>query len=296
MPEVTVVIPAYNAERFIAETLGSVQSQTFRDLEVLVVDDGSTDRTAGIVDSFGPPVRRLHQQNGGVSRARNAGSAAASGRFIALLDADDLWDPPKLERQVALLRARPEVGFCYTGLRRVDAAGRVRTVQLARDHPDLCRTLLLESCVIAISSVVVRRELMVTSGGFDPAFSQCADWDLWMRLSLRAPSAAVAEPLMRYRTFEGNMSSDVAHLERDTFAVLDKFFSGPDGWRYADIQRRCYSNHWMILSGSYLHAGRVGGSFRALANGLRLEPANVSRPLGLPLRWMARGLGKVFAE
>jgi glycosyltransferase involved in cell wall biosynthesis len=298
MPEVSVVIPAYNAERFIAETLRSVQAQTFRDFEVLVVDDGSTDRTASIVDAFGPPIRRLQQKNGGVSRARNAGSAAATGRFVAFLDADDLWDPPKLERQVELLRSRPDVGFCYPGVRRIGADGQVRQVESAREYTDLCRELLLHSSVVtsACSSMMVRRDVLERAGGFDPAFSQCADWDFLIRLSLVTPGAALPKPLVSYRTFAGNMSSDVSHLERDTFAVLAKFFSGPDGRRYAEIQRRCYSNHWMILSGSYLHAGRLGQSLRALAKGLRLEPANVRRPLGLPLRWMARGLGKVFAK
>ena len=298
MPEVTVVIPAYNAERFIAETLRSVQAQTFRDFKVLVVDDGSTDRTAHIVDAFGPPIRRLHQKNGGVSRARNAGSAATSGRFIAFLDADDLWDPPKLERQVELLRSRPDVGFCYAGIRRIGADGGVRQVELAREYEDLCRELLLNSCVVASSSssIMVRRDVLQRAGGYDPALSQCADWDFLIRLSLLARGAALPEALVSYRTFAGNMSSDVSRLERDTFAVLTKFFSGPDGRRYADIQRRCYSNHWMILSGSYLHAGRLGQSMRALAKGLRLAPANLKRPLGLPLRWMARGLGRVFAK
>jgi glycosyltransferase involved in cell wall biosynthesis len=289
MPEVTVVVPAYNAQRFLGETLRSVLDQTFRDFEVLVVDDGSTDGTAAIVDDFGPPVRRIAQPNRGVSRARNAGIEAAAGRFVAFLDADDLWDPPKLERQMARLRAAPEAGLCYTGLRRIDAQGAVRSVEPARELPDLCRTLLLESCVIAISSVTARRDLLRRAGGFDPTLSQCADWDMWLRLSSLTRAAAVAEPLTRYRTFPGNMSSDVAHLERDTFAVLDKFFASPAGAAHAAWRRRIHSTHWMILAGSYLHAGRLGDSLRALGRGLRLAPANVKRPLGLPLRWAARG-------
>jgi len=288
MPEVTVVIPAYNAERFIADTLRSVQSQTFRDFEVVVVDDGSTDRTAAIVDAFGPPVQRVHQRNGGVSRARNAGIGSARGRFIAFLDADDLWDPFKLEAQVTLLKARTELGFCYTGVRHIDGEGRVSSVKPARDHLDLCRTLLLESSVIAISSVVVRRELVEQSGGFDPDFSQCADWDFWIRMSRLAQYAAVTAPLVGYRTAPGNMSSNVSLLERDTFAVLDKFFATEGATAYLSIKRQCYGNHWMILAGSYLHDAKLADSLRALVNGLRAAPGNIWRALGLPGRWAGR--------
>jgi glycosyltransferase involved in cell wall biosynthesis len=298
MPEVSVVIPAYNAERFIADTLRSVQAQTFRDFEVLVVDDGSRDGTAGIVDAFGPPVRRLAQPNAGVSRARNTGIAAARGRYVAFVDADDLWEPTKLERQLAALGAQPAAGFCYVGVRRIDAEGRVRAVEPARTFTDLTRDLLLHSSVIpaSCSNLVVRREVLERTRGFDPDFGQCADWDFMIRLSLLARGAAVGEPLARYRTSAGNMSSDVARLERDTFAVLAKFFASPAGAPFASLRRRCYSNHWMILAGSYLHAGRLGASLRALGQGLRLHPANVTRPLGLPLRWAARGVARVRAE
>lgn len=293
MPEVTVVVPAYNAERWIGEALRSIQSQTFGDVEIIVVDDGSRDGTAAIVDSFGPPVRRIHQRNGGVARARNEGIRAAAGRLVAFLDADDLWDAPKMERQVALLRSRPEVGLCYSGIRRIDGEGRVRSVEPARDYPDLCQTLLLRSCVIAVSSAVVRRELLDQLGGFDPVFSQCADWDLWIRLSRLTACAAVAEPMVRYRTAPGNMSSDVSLLERDTLAVLDKFFASDDAYPYLSIKRRCYGNHWMILAGSYLHHARLADSLRALVNGLRFAPGNVWRALGLPVRWAARLLQEV---
>ena len=292
-----MVIPAYNAQRYLAETLRSVQAQTFRDLEVIVVDDGSTDGTAAIVDACGPPVRRLSQANSGVSRARNAGAAAAAGPLLAFLDADDLWEPSKLQKQVELMRSRPAVGFCYTGIRRIDAQGDLKQSEPAREYGDLCTELLLNSCVVASSSssLLIRRALWSDTGGYDPDFSQCADWEFLLRLSLLGRGAAIPEPLVRYRTFAGNMSSDVSRLERDTFAVLSKFFASARGQRFAGIRRRCYSNHWMILSGSYLHARQVRNSVRSLAHGLSLAPANLKRVLGLPARWFVRAVGKVSA-
>ncbi|MGI8668594.1 MAG: glycosyltransferase family 2 protein, partial [Aridibacter sp.] len=104
-PLVSVIIPAYNAEQFISQTIESVLGQTLKDFEIVVVDDGSTDETAGIAESYGAPVRCIRKTNGGVSRARNTGIEHAVGKYIAFLDADDLWEPTKLEKQVALLDA-----------------------------------------------------------------------------------------------------------------------------------------------------------------------------------------------
>ena len=154
---------------------------------------------------------------------------------------------------------------------------------------DYTEAILLHSMVAGcISSGVVRRALALEIGGFDPSFSQSADWDFWLRLSLATGFVPVTEPLVRYRTYSGNMSSDVALLERDTFAVLDKFFADPASVRYRPLRSRAYANHWMICSGSYLHAGRPGSSLRCLGRGLLAHPGNVGRPLGMPLRWIKR--------
>jgi hypothetical protein len=172
--------------------------------------------------------------------------------------------------------------------------GRYHTVAHtpARDYADFCGALLLHSMVFAAgcSSVLIRREVASDLGGFDPNFSQCADWDYFIRLSARVRLAPIDEPLVLYRTAAGNMSSDIALLERDTFGVLDKFFDSGDAGPYLDIRPRCYSNHWMIVSGSYLHARRPRDAVRCLMHGLRVYPRNARRPLGLPARWARRAL------
>jgi len=285
MPLVSVVIPAYNAGRTLADTVESVLAQTLDDLEILVVDDGSTDATATVAGGFGGPVRCISKANGGVSSARNTGVEAAQGRYVAFLDADDLWESDKLERQVEILESDPEAGACYTGIRRVDDGLQTVGESPAKTYPDLCRALLLFSGVVNISSSVVRRSLAPL---FDLRFSQCADWDYFLRLSAMTRLVAIPDLLVLYRSSPGRMSSDVGLLERDTFAVLDSFFAGPLSDRYEQLWRRIYSNHWMILSGSYLHAGDMTASLRALASGLRLYPANAGRPLGAPLRWLRR--------
>jgi glycosyltransferase involved in cell wall biosynthesis len=294
-PQVSVVIPAFNAQDTIADTLGSALAQTVPEIEVLVVDDGSSDATAQIAGGTGDErVRVISTANAGVARARNRGIAEARGAFIAFLDADDLWRVNKLERQLAMLREQPETGVCFTGALRVNGDGRIIEPIPARNYDDVCAALLLKANIVSggSSSALVRAAAAREVGGFDPEFSQCADWEYWLRLSLATKFAAVPESLVLYRTHPGNMSSDIPLLERDTFGVLDKFFSRPEAARYSGIRSRVYSNHWMICSGSYLHAGQLGASLRCLAHGLRAHPSSIRRPLGLPRRWWERRVAR----
>lgn len=288
---VSVVIPAYNAEPFLAETLRSVLEQTLAPLEVLVVDDGSTDRTGEIARLFGPPVRCIRQENRGLSGARNTGIREARGELIALLDADDLWLPRKLERQVELLSRNPEALAAFTLTEFIDASGRLLRTSSAPRYPDLVEALLLYSCVVGPpSAAVIRRVALDRMGLFDGRFSQCADWDMWLRLAEAGPIVTADEPLVRYRVHAGNMSKNIPLLERDTFAVLDRFFDEHRETGYDRLRNRCYSNHWLILAGSYLRARAWRDSIRCMERGLRLYPANIGRPLGLPARWLRRRL------
>ena len=289
MPAVTVVIPAYNAAETLAPALDSVLNQTFDDLEVIVVDDGSTDDTASVAARFGSPISCIRTENGGVSRARNRGLEEARAELVAFLDADDLWKPEKIERQLRLLRDRPEAGISTTGSEKVDEHLAPIGDAPAGAPGDACEALLLNSMVLGqISSALVRKQLAVEVGGFDERLSQCADWDFFIRLAIRTAFAVVPQPLLLYRVAASNMSSNIPLLERDTFAVLDRFFSSEAAGPYRGHRRRCYSNHWMILSGSYLQAGDKRSAVRCMLIGLRLHPANVARPLGLPLRRVRR--------
>jgi glycosyltransferase involved in cell wall biosynthesis len=282
---VSVVIPAFDAQATIEAAVESVLAQTHREVEVVVVDDGSTDATAARVARFEPGVQCVRTPNRGVSSARNRGIEATSGPYVAFLDADDVWEPAKLERQVAELEADPEAGACFTGAWMVDADGRELEYMPARHYDDYCAALLLHSMVVTqgSSSLLVRRDVVDRCGGFDSRFSQSADWDFALRLSLATRLVGVDEPLVRYRSVAGSMSSDIELLEHDTFAVLDSFFADGGG-RYAPLRRRAYSNHWMIVSGSYLHAGRPGPAVRCLVNGVRLHPPNLRR--AWPRNWL----------
>jgi hypothetical protein len=138
-----------------------------------------------------------------------------------------------------------------------------------------------------VSSALVRRGLLDELGGFDTRFSQCADLDFFLRAALRTGFAIANEPLVVYRTTGSTMSANIELLERDTLGVLEQFFSTAPS-KYQRLKRKAYSNHWMILSGSYLQIGDRGPAVRCLAKGLRLKPANASRALGLPMRRLRR--------
>jgi glycosyltransferase involved in cell wall biosynthesis len=286
---VSVVIPAFNAAGTLAQTIESVLAQTHQPTEVVVIDDGSTDASAEVAERFPSPVTCVRTPNAGVSRARNTGIERAAGEYVAFLDADDLWRPEKLERQLEALAANKQAEVSTSGRIRVDAdLNEIERTGVA-DFEDACESLLLQSMALGpVSSIVARRELLTDLGGFDLRFSQCADWDLMLRLSLRTGVAAVDEPLVLYRTTPENMSSNIELLERDTFAVLDRFYAGDPPARYRALRRRAYSNHWLIVSGSYFQAGQPRAAARALARAVRARPAAGWRALGLPYRRLKR--------
>lgn len=296
MPEVAVVIPAYNAAATIGETLGTLASQTHGDFEAIVVDDGSGDSTALIAGSTGDPrIRVVQVPNGGVANARNHGIRLSDSRYVAFLDADDLWHREKLERQLGALRGAPGSGMCVTGAVRIDARSRELEAMPLLETEATCEALLLNSMMVGcLSSGLVRRDVLDQVGWFDPRFSQAADYDLWLRLSTATRFVVLSDPLVRYRSAPGNMSSNPGLLERDTFAVLDAFFARPEAAPLAALRRRTYGAHWLYCSGSYLHAGRRSDAARCLANALLTHPSTLRSPLTLPLRRLRRR--KLVAE
>ena len=275
-PEVTAVIPVHDGAEFVREAIESVLAQTHAVSECIVVDDGSTDATADVVDGFGPPVRRVHQPRAGVSAARNRGAREARGELVAFLDHDDAWLPRKLERQVAALAAE-QATMAVCALEVVDAAGRTLRVMRLGPTADLVAGMLLfdgtpvASCS---SSGLVRRDALLALGGFDPRLGTSADWDLLMRVLLGGTLAYVDEPLVRYRVHGRNMSRDVAATERDMRVAFATAFAHPALPGALRARRReAYGRLHRMLAGSYRDAGQRGRAARALVRALRHDPA-----------------------
>lgn len=205
MPTVSVVIPLYNARDVIRETVQSVLAQTWKDYEIVVIDDGSTDGSGDVVRSLGPALRYIRQENGGVARARNRGIATSTGVYIALLDHDDLWHPTKLEKQMAMLTQRPEVGMVITDVAHIDREGRPMGIIGKGYNPsETFARLFVRGYVPTPSAALIRRSVLTAVGGLDESFLSAGmdDHELWTRIAVYCEIANVPEPLTFHRNRE----------------------------------------------------------------------------------------------
>jgi glycosyltransferase involved in cell wall biosynthesis len=203
VPKVTVVMPVYNGERFLRESLDSVCAQTFQDFEVLCVDDGSTDNSAAVLEQYAERIRVVRQKNSGQSAARNAGVRLAKGQYIAFLDQDDLWYPAKLMHQVAVLDAGPDVVLVHCDFDRIDDGGRIlqekagmseRTTALASPMGQL-----IGEALIFPSAMMIRKTAYEQIGGFHYELQGFEDFDLIARLKERGRFMMLNEIGMAYR-------------------------------------------------------------------------------------------------
>ena len=266
MKSVSVIIPSYNYGRYIGEAIDSALGQTLPPLEVIVVDDGSTDDTPEVLAKYGDRIRVLRQQNAGVAIARNSGIAAARGELVAFLDADDVWLPRKLELQTA--RFDGSVGLVHCGVEFGTA------IQLPRIEGDVADALLLlEPDVIhgPGSTVIVPKRVAEEIGGFDASLPASEDWDFIYRVARRYRVAHVAEPLVRYRKHGSGRHDDITRMERGMLLAFEKAFAS--GHRH--LRARAYARLYRILAGSYLESGDLVSFVRTAIRSvlLRATPA-----------------------
>ena len=188
MPKVSVIIPTYNRLPMLREAVNSVLAQDFEDIELIVVDDGSTDGTGKEMKRYGGRVRLLqHSKNKGVSAARNRGILHARGKYIAFLDSDDLWVKGKLKTQVTFLDENPHYPLCYTDEIWVRKGKRVNPKLKHKKYSGWVFEKCLPLCTISPSSAMMRKTLISKVGLFDEALPVCEDYDLWLRVSARFP-------------------------------------------------------------------------------------------------------------
>jgi glycosyltransferase involved in cell wall biosynthesis len=263
---VSAVIPVYNGARYVRAAIDSALAQTLPDLEIVVVDDGSTDATPEILAGYGPRIRVHRQPNGGVAAARNAGVRAARGEYVAFLDADDVWLPEKLARQLPAFD-EDDVALVYSGMTVVDADLRpLRVVEPPPPDAVLHNTLCVEPVNVPLTMTgVVRRAAFDELGGFDARLSTSADADFVCRLALRHRVARVAEPLALYRQHGSQMHLSVAAMERDMALVHAKFFADPAAAPYRALRRRAAASVYYTLALGYLRQRRLGSALRCAA-------------------------------
>ncbi len=277
MPAVTVIIPNYNHTRFLGTAIRSVLAQTYRDFEIVVVDDGSTDDCRSAVTAVNGPVRYVWQENKGLAAARNTGVRCARGALIALLDADDEWFPDFLERMTALAKRYPQAGAYYCGAQAMDAEGRLLPQVLGTPAraPDRVYQELLRANFIIPSTAVIRHSALVAVGLFDPKLRSCEDWDLWLRLLPAYPLIGLSECLIRYRIHAETLSTRAESMQAAARAVVEKNFGPDDGNEHAWSceKRRAYGGLYRYHALTSVQRNRDWAVATVhLARALRVDP------------------------
>ncbi len=222
--KVSVIVPTYNYGRFIEGCLNSIFSQTFKDFEVIVVDDGSTDGTGEIIKSYPRPVRSIYQENRGLPAARNRAIEASQGEYLAFLDSDDLWLPEKLGEQVRIMDGDRELGIVFSDASAFDGEKIIRESILEEESicTGHCFARLFMGNFLVMPTVMIRKSCLRQTGLFDETLPVVADYDLWLRISAFFRIGFVDRPLAMYRVHPSNMSKDFCRLLEDEIRVVQK--------------------------------------------------------------------------
>ena len=247
---VSVVMPCYNGERFIAEAIDSVLAQTHSDIELLVVDDGSTDGSLEVIRQYGDKVRLLTQANQGPSAARNRGIYSATGEFVAFLDADDYWEPRFAEVMVATLKQSNAV-LAYCGWQNVYMEGNSPPPFVPPEYENEKKrvTLLSNASLWPIHAMLTRRDALLEIDAFDVSLPACEDYDLWLKLTFAQPIVRVPEVFAYYRHHKALADTDKRGSDAEYLRRIKKaFVADHPAWvsdLSADTLRECIDGGFM---------------------------------------------------
>jgi len=260
-PTVSVVIATYNYAQYLPEAIESVLAQTFQDFEIIIVDDGSTDDTQQVVESFLTDKRIAYHRidHLGQPKAKNFGIRQSSGEFVAFLDADDLWLSTKLEKQISLFRNDPELGVIYCRRTLIDPNGH----DLPTTQPSLPRGHVLKQMFqnnfVCFSSCMIQRNVFDNSGLFNETIPLAIDYDLWLRVARQYRFNYVDEPLVKYRTGHANLSCRGIERLHIVLDIMDRSLCDHEtkiqfGGR---LIRQCYAETYAHLADSYRSSSRI---------------------------------------
>jgi len=226
-PLVSVVVAAYNMEQYVAGAVESALRQTYAGVEVHVVDDGSTDGTARVLDGFAgdPRVHYHYQQNQGQARAKNRGIRECRGEFIGFLDADDLWRRDKIEKQMTALARVPHAGVAYSDVSYMDKDGAPLEGPSREYHSGWITEQLFIDNFVNFPTALVRRECLAAVGTFDETLAMGIDWDLWLRISTRYSFVFLPDRTAAYRIWPGQMSRDASTRFACTLRIMERFLA-----------------------------------------------------------------------
>ena len=251
---VSVIIPTYNCGKYIKDAIESVFSQTYKNFEIIVIDDGSTDDTENNINGYVDRITYFKQPHRGAASARNEGLKRAKGDFIAFLDADDVWEKEKLEKQIRYFEEHPEVGMVYTDLYRID----MRTNRMLHRWSEVFPVKegflfkdLIERNFIQTSTTLIKKEVIECIGFFDETFKAYEDIDYWVRIAEKFKIGYIPEPLVKYRMFSGTLSQKTFWMVEGRLKVFEKHASKieDEKWKrkvLADIYSEFMIAHYLF--------------------------------------------------
>jgi glycosyltransferase involved in cell wall biosynthesis len=292
MPKVSVIIPAYNRANYIAESIQSVLDQTFADFEIVVVDDGSTDNTREVIESFHDPrIRHFHQENRGPAAAANRAMELSRGEYISLFSSDDDLLPTALEKGVQVLDAHPEVAFSYGQTYLMDERGRVFDLpkkpkySYIREGMEEIKGLLTRGDYIPTPTVMVRRSYLFEVGLYDPTFRYGSeDFDLWVRLAKKYKVAYIAEPLIKYRVHSSSLTGGrkLDEVEKSNSLIFEGIFNDAHLGIFFSAQRpKAYFHLYSTLALSAYGRREMKTARRYLFKALKIHPQGLFQSTGL---------------
>lgn len=282
-PIVSAIIPNYNYAKYLRIALDSVLAQTYSPIEIVVVDDGSTDGSRSILASYGDRIKTIYQKNSGVAAARNRGIAECSGDYLAFLDPDDIWLPEKIEKQIAKFSENPALGLVHVGTENIDADGTLLSVTNCGEEGSVFEDILLGKPVIfgGGSGFMVPRNVIGNVGDFDERMSTSADWDMFCRIAKEYPFGAVCETLLQYRIHGSNMHKNVDAMEHDVMLGYEKLFANASP-TLESLRRRAYGNIHKMLAASYFHVRNYGKFITHAVKSITFAPGNLSYFVAAP--------------
>ncbi|MEH1944561.1 MAG: glycosyltransferase [Nostoc sp.] len=246
LPKISVIIPAYNSEKTVKHTIQSVLNQTFTDLELIVINDGSQDSTLEVVTQIQDSrIKVFSYSNAGGNVSRNRGLNRAVGEFVSFLDADDLWTPDKLESQLKALQENISAKVAYSWTDYIGANGQfILSGKRINENQNVYEKLLINNFLENGSNPLIDRKALITLGGFDESLSAAQDWDMWLRLASKFDFICVPSVQILYRISPYSVSSNLVRQEKACLQVLERAYKERPSLR--DATRTTLKNSWNI--------------------------------------------------
>jgi len=280
LPLVSIILPTYNCASFLPHSIGTILSQTYNSYEIIVIDDGSTDNTKEVLYPFMQRIKYIRlEHNKGLPTARNTGIQSAQGKYIAFIDADDLWIPEKLRTDIEYFETHPEVSMVYSKHINIDEKGNDLNGNTKNKLPsgNIFTQLFSEQNFIITSSVVVRKEIFETTGLFDGQLFNCQDWDLWLRIAFHFQVAGIDKPLVKYRHNPHSLSKNRNNVLKYQKIVIDKIyntFKDQENGINEKLYKKRLASHYAKVGRYYLRIGDKNRAKENFALSLKNAPLN----------------------